>query len=421
MVKKSQFAIEYLVVAGFAVFVMSVAVFFVYNQMSHKTSELEVAQINKFGNSIIELTNKLSYMVEQSRLTTQVVLPSNIKDIYVENKKDLVVEYQRDGEIGEIVFHSNLNLALDFDEFNPGVKNIILESKKNYVLICSQENEFSCDNVCEITSKEENTSNNHNDCCKTDCTGCREDGNFYFCESDGLCHAACDNHNDCNAQCDWDGFRLWQDFCYNCTLSCQWGNPKSCPRACLNETPLVCGDSAYNHTLGLKEYCNYGMVCNVSGCSYLSYADLNNSYCYSCTSAGATQGDYCPSSGSLTNNICYYGNRNCTGSNLLNCTLNTIDMGEGFEYYSLVDNNPSWRLDNDSNLCEWGDDPCITIGNGLTNSEPCYPAGIVDDNNICYYDPSGDTDRSNDCSITGCTLSKWLDCLGTCDSILGCI
>ncbi|OGM02294.1 hypothetical protein A3K72_03885 [Candidatus Woesearchaeota archaeon RBG_13_36_6] len=421
MVKKAQFATEYMIVSAFALIVISFTVYAIYSQLGHQTKALESAELSKFGNSIIDAANKLGYMGEQSRTTLNLVLPQNVKNAYVENGKDIVFEYEGSGGSGDMVFHSNINLALDFDDLKPGLKNIVLESKKDYILICSKTDDLSCDNICE-TEEGENTYTSPGDCCKRDCTGCSLSGDFNFCETDNKCHAACANHNECNAQCDWNTSLLYEEICYNCTLSCLWGNQKSCPRFCVNETQSVCGSSSTNHTIDLDEYCNYGANCLLTGCLYTSSANLTINYCYSCTSSGAIKGDYCPLPGTYNNTLCYYGdNWNCTGQNLLNCTLNITNLTTGYPYYSLVNGNPSWRLNATIEpYCEWGSTPCNSSGVALNNSELCYPAGQADNYNTCYYDASGDTDRSNDCSTTGCTLSR-VPCSDCCNATRGCV
>lgn len=207
MVKKAQFATEYLVVTAFALFFISLTVYAIYTQIGHKTSELDVAQLNRAGNSIIESVNKLAYMAEKSRTTVKVMLPENLKKVYVENKKDLVFEYESGGDTGYLVFHSNSDFELSFENNNPGIRYIVLESKKNYVSGCLQVFKWNCNNVCEV-SKGENASNSPSDCCKADCTGCSTSGgdeSYLICDSDNINHTECDGHNGCILCFDNDG------------------------------------------------------------------------------------------------------------------------------------------------------------------------------------------------------------------------
>lgn len=423
MVKRGQFAIEYLIIGSFIFFGISVAMYAVYSNMGRQSQELEIAQVREFGNSIIEVSDQLGYMGSQSRRTLNLILPDNVVDVYVENDKYLIIEYQAGDNIVPIPFESKLPIALDFDDIKPGVKNMLIETREQYVLVCSKNNDLACDNICSVTDGE-TVENNANDCCKSDCTSCIDDASYYFCASDGLCHATCDNHNDCDSQCDWNTSFWWDSICYNCTPACQWGNDKSCPQYCVNATQYQCGIPGTTHAIGEDEYCNYGMVCSVGNCSYSGGSFMDRMYCYSCTPGGTAQGEYCPASGTYINDICYYGSeRNCTTPNNQNCTLSELNMTTGFDFYDLNDGNPSWRLDNESQWCEWGPDACTSTGSGLTSAWDCPWAGYKDmGTGNCYYEAGGTVDRSDDCSASGCTILNDSGCSeGFCDPLLGCI
>ena len=423
MVKRAQFAIEYLIIGTFIFFGISVAMYAVYTNVGKQSQELEIAELKEFGNSIITVTNDLGYMGSESRKTLELILPDNVVDVFVENDKYLIFKYQAGDTIVDIPFESKLPLAIDFEDLNPGVKNMFIETRDQYILVCSKRGELSCDNLCSVTEGE-TAANNPNDCCKSDCTECTNDANYYFCISDSLCHAACDNHNDCNGQCDWNASLLWENFCYNCTPTCMWGNQKPCPTYCVNATALQCGVPYSTHTLDQDEYCNHGAVCSIGNCSYSGSAYMDGLYCYFCNEDGAGIGDYCPPSGTYINDFCYYGVlRQCGPPSNQNCSLSEFNMTLGFEYYDLHDGALSWRLDNESQWCEYGPDACTSSGSGLIFAEDCPWAGYKDmATGNCYYESGGTVDRSDDCSAVGCQIQNDSGCaLGYCHPTLGCI
>ena len=420
MVKKAQFGVEYIIVAAFALLVLSAAITVFYSRYASQEEELDEAQLKKFGNSILEASNRLAYHGDQSMISLDIILPEGVKDAYVEDSKYLVFEFERLGQQSEIVFRSNFNLAIDFYDLNAGVKNIVLETRGDYILVCSKHFDGSCDQMCSVSEKE-NYSNSPSDCCREDCTGCTDDKNFYFCASDGLCHATCGGHNDCAAQCDWDG-ALWQnELCYNCTSNCLWGNAKSCPYYCINATAKNCGSSV-THNLNLNEHCNYGAGCTIVGCYYSYNVSLPMDYCYNCYSQGGSVGEYCPLSGTLSWGTCYYGTRGCNSTNTTDCTLDFVNLTAGYEYHDLVDGGASWRLDDDlPNICNYGSDACEPTGPNLPNSEQCFVPGYKDANSTCYYEPAGILNRSDDCTTAGCVLLSINCSEGFCDPVLGCV
>lgn len=424
MVKKSQFAIEYMMIAAFVILGLTIMIFTVYSNLGEQNRELEIAQLQKFGNTIIEVTNRLSYMGDESRSTITAILPANINSIYIENDKYLIIEYIDQNNIVPITFRSKQNLALDFENFAPGVKNLMISTKEDYVVVCDKTTIGSCDNICKV-SEGEDAYNNANDCCKPDCSECQDDGRFFLCSSDNLCHASCDNHNTCNAQCDWNASWWNNDVCYNCTATCLWGNTKTCPKNCVNATGFFCGNSVTLHTLGEDEFCNYGMQCNASNCVYLSSTALDAYYCYSCTQSGSALGEYCPPAGRYFNDICYYGEWNCTAPNDMNCTLFEMNMTVDYEYYDLNNGAPSWRLDDELllglSMCEYGGAACISSGSGLVNSKNCPYPGYMDGSDNCYWEPAP-LDRTDDCSAGGCSINNesCLDSEWSCNATTGC-
>ncbi|MFH1399513.1 MAG: DNRLRE domain-containing protein [Candidatus Woesearchaeota archaeon] len=205
---KAQFSFEYLVISTFALVSVGAFVFAIYAQISRKTAEFDAVQLDRFGNSIIDTANQLSYAGGPSKLTKEAVLPSNVVDVFVAHNNYLIFAYLGGGILNDRVYHSRTNIAIDMEETSEGLKTLVIESLGNYISICSKTAAWRCNQFCEI-SLGESADAAPADCCKPDCSGCntsQADGDYRFCGSDGLNHTSCHGHHGCD---------LSGEFCVN--------------------------------------------------------------------------------------------------------------------------------------------------------------------------------------------------------------
>jgi hypothetical protein len=209
MKKRGQYAIESMVVMAFGFILLAVLSFVVYNEFGNQLAGVNIAQLQKFGSSVITSASKLSYFGETSVITIDPMLPPGVSRIYVENNKTLVIAYDKNGRQEEMVFISPVNLAVDFNEFNKGTKNIVIKFKENYVSVCER-NQLRCNNFCDHTvgyeGMLENATNAPSDCCTAECNGCAVDASPSVCGSypaghNSLCYPSCYGHNGCNKIC----------------------------------------------------------------------------------------------------------------------------------------------------------------------------------------------------------------------------
>jgi hypothetical protein len=197
MRKRGQFSVEYLVVSVLGIMALSLLAFVVYSQFVKQTGEVDMGELQKFGNTLMDTVSKLNYMGGSSSLTVTGIFPINIVNATVENNKTLIFWYRgQSGTASPVEFRSPVKITLDFTNYNQGKKTVNVQSKDGYTLICFMYDSNSCNGVCDYTSTED-ARTRPSDCCKSDCTGCSNDGKPATCPSDGTSHPECKGLNGC--------------------------------------------------------------------------------------------------------------------------------------------------------------------------------------------------------------------------------
>ncbi len=210
MEKRGQASFEMMLVIAFAILFTTGLIYAFSNQIFRQSSEVEMAQIERFGNSLIESINKLSYMGETSSLAFEQSLPANVVNITLDRSPTSVsnrtiIFWHKDstGAVSPIVFYSPVDIALDFTNPNKGAKKIILTSSGNNILVCLKTESYNCNGICDYDSGE-NAYNAPSDCCGSDCRACMEQKRLSQCDTwDPLsnCIPICYGHNGCQEVC----------------------------------------------------------------------------------------------------------------------------------------------------------------------------------------------------------------------------
>ncbi|MBS1267153.1 MAG: hypothetical protein MAG795_01125 [Candidatus Woesearchaeota archaeon] len=197
--KKGQYSTEALITVSFALAIFMAAFFFITRETQDQQQNLELAQVDKIGKAVIKTTNQLAKS-SSSKSTLELTLPQGVNNIFVENNNSLVFNYSKDRTELELVFFADADIVFDMNEFFPGLKTLIIESKQGYVSVCDKDTDHACNKVCDFT-RGENQENAPGDCCTSDCSACNEDNNYLFCTNDSACHSECYRHNGCSVMC----------------------------------------------------------------------------------------------------------------------------------------------------------------------------------------------------------------------------
>ncbi len=202
MGKKGQFATEYIATIAFGIMVITTVAFVMYAEFGKQVKEVDLAQLGRFGNSIIDAVNRVSYLGEDSVITITPMMPGWVKNVSVEQNKILVFTFEGDTGPSEVLFRSPVNIMVDIGNLNRGVKKIVVRDKSDYTLVCSQDTKLRCNNRCDFSSGE-NSDNTPSDCCTSGCYSCTdtEDKSYTICSHDVACHSSCYGHNGCKTVC----------------------------------------------------------------------------------------------------------------------------------------------------------------------------------------------------------------------------
>ena len=144
MKKRAQAAMEYLLVGAMVTLVIIPTMYIFYGYSQRSNEEVRQSQLNKVGTDIVDVAEQVYYLGEPSKVTIDEVMPEGIIGIEVWRNKE-VVFFLQDGS--EIAFKSKVNITTNkhcigrcygnFTErfYSPGLKNIIIEAKKDHVFI----------------------------------------------------------------------------------------------------------------------------------------------------------------------------------------------------------------------------------------------------------------------------------------------
>jgi len=136
--KKSQAAMEYLIVSAVLIMIILPAVYVFYNYSHTTTKEISLARVNDIGKKIIHTAEQVYFLGEDSKITMIVNMPEDIEDISIlpEDTKNIYELVFNIAET-EVVFWSDVpirepkepNMVYDETTWSPGQKEITLEAK----------------------------------------------------------------------------------------------------------------------------------------------------------------------------------------------------------------------------------------------------------------------------------------------------
>ncbi|HHE36896.1 MAG TPA: hypothetical protein ENL16_03730 [Candidatus Woesearchaeota archaeon] len=140
-----QAAFEYLMVVGIALLLIVPGAVLFYNYSVKSGDMLARSKIDLAGSEIIDSVEKVYYIGESSWETIRVDFPDNVRDIYILNNEELVVEYDTSVGVSESVFFSDINMTTSYpagggrsnisSSPHPGLNVIKVISMGDYVLI----------------------------------------------------------------------------------------------------------------------------------------------------------------------------------------------------------------------------------------------------------------------------------------------
>lgn len=148
--KLGQGAFEYILIVAIAMLLIVPGVVLFYNYSLKSNDQVMRSQIDMIGNDLMDAVEKVYYVGEYSWQSLKIDVPNQVKNIYILDNSELIVEYNTYYGISEAVFFSDINITPGGNSFllpsgqiagaisndiHPGLNIIKVVSKGDYVLI----------------------------------------------------------------------------------------------------------------------------------------------------------------------------------------------------------------------------------------------------------------------------------------------
>ncbi len=154
---KAQISTEYLIILGVAIAAILPAGYFFYQYSATSNDQTTRSQIETIGNEILVNAESVYGLAEGSLVSLDIKYPDTVKDIYIMDFNELIIQYELSTGMTESVFFSKVilsgnktyprialgppiippieNSTFESTEYPKGKRTLIFESKTNYVLV----------------------------------------------------------------------------------------------------------------------------------------------------------------------------------------------------------------------------------------------------------------------------------------------
>ncbi len=137
MKNKGQSAFEYILVVGIALMILVPGAMLLQKYSYKSSDEVIRSKINMIGNDLIDSTEKIYYIGENSWETLKLDLPNNVIEYYILNNYELVIVYNTYTGSNEAVFFSDIEIRTPFYDGSKGYVNADVHSGLNIIKVTS--------------------------------------------------------------------------------------------------------------------------------------------------------------------------------------------------------------------------------------------------------------------------------------------
>lgn len=130
---RAQTALEYLMVFSFSLLLISILSIQVYDFMYRGKTDIYISDAQKAVNQIAESADIVFVHGPPSKITTQIYIPQNVKEIIIQNRTIIFVLETKSGK-NDVFSISKANLSGNISN-SPGIHNIKIEASDGYVKI----------------------------------------------------------------------------------------------------------------------------------------------------------------------------------------------------------------------------------------------------------------------------------------------
>jgi len=137
---RAQVSVEYMIVLGMALLLLLPGSYLFYSFSQGTNDQLIGAQITRAGLEILSTADAMYAVGQNSWSTITINFPENVKNIYILDNEELVVEYETQNGLSEAIFFSNINITGAYSgnisyNFQYGLTKIKVSSMGSYVVI----------------------------------------------------------------------------------------------------------------------------------------------------------------------------------------------------------------------------------------------------------------------------------------------
>jgi len=140
MLKRSQSALEYLLIIALAMGIIVPTTYLLFRYTSESNVQIIDSQINQIGRNIMDTAESVYFSGEDSKIVLEINMPENVDDVYILANRELVFKIITELGETESVFFSDTDIPIaedgdltDIAGF--GLKKVKIESDGTQVLI----------------------------------------------------------------------------------------------------------------------------------------------------------------------------------------------------------------------------------------------------------------------------------------------
>lgn len=108
---KAQAALEYMMIVALTLGIIVPTTYLFFRYSSESNIKLIDSQINEIGRSMIDTAETVYFSGESSKITLEVNMPENVRDIYILSNREIVFNITTNIGETEVVFFSTTNIT----------------------------------------------------------------------------------------------------------------------------------------------------------------------------------------------------------------------------------------------------------------------------------------------------------------------
>ena len=133
MKKRGQSSLEYLIIVGFTITILTVLILIYFQFNQEETILVVTSQVDRIARELVDASEEVFFLGEPTRTTIKVYLPENVEDIIIDGH-NIVFKVRTGKYISDIERHSSVNITGNISK-NRGIKYIRVMSIGNEVCI----------------------------------------------------------------------------------------------------------------------------------------------------------------------------------------------------------------------------------------------------------------------------------------------